>query len=75
MSTELTIIKSNYVNEYRYTLNREEQKLLLYVISQIREDEGIYKKGFKIDLPAGPTGSTRAAPGRGAPSTRPSCGR
>jgi hypothetical protein len=50
MSTELTIIKSNYVNEYRYTLSREEQKLLLYVISQIREDEGIYKRGFTIDL-------------------------
>jgi plasmid replication initiation protein len=50
MSTELIIIKSNYVNEYRYTLNREEQKLLLYVISQIRENEEIYKKGFTINL-------------------------
>lgn len=50
MTTELTVIKSNYVNEFRYTLNREEQKLLLFVISQIKEDEGVYKNGFEIKL-------------------------
>ena len=50
MTQELTVIKSNYVNEFRYTLKREEQKLLLYVISQIKEDEEVYKKGFEINL-------------------------
>jgi Initiator Replication protein len=48
MSTELTIIKSNIINEFRYTLNREEQKLMLYAISQLKEDEEIYKNGFTI---------------------------
>jgi plasmid replication initiation protein len=50
MSNDLIVIKSNLVNEFRYSLNREEQKLLLYVISQIREDEEVYKKGFDIYL-------------------------
>jgi plasmid replication initiation protein len=50
MQNDLIVIKSNLVNEFRYSLNREEQKLLLYVISQIREDEEVYKKGFDIYL-------------------------
>jgi Initiator Replication protein len=50
MSNDLIVIKSNTVNQFRYSLSREEQKLLLYVISQIREDEKIYKSGFEINI-------------------------
>jgi plasmid replication initiation protein len=50
MSNELVVIKSNFVNEFRYALTREEQKLLLFVISQINEDRELYENGFDVKI-------------------------
>ncbi len=48
MSKDLTVIKSNHLNEARYKLSKEEQKLLLYVVAMLKEDGENFIKGSKI---------------------------
>jgi plasmid replication initiation protein len=48
MSKDLIVIKSNLLNEARYKLSKEEQKLLLYVVAMLKEDGKNFLKGSKI---------------------------
>ena len=48
MSKDLIVIKSNLLNEARYKLSKEEQKLLLYVVAMLKEDGQNFLKGSKI---------------------------
>ena len=48
MSKDLTVIKSNHLNEARYKLSKEEQKLLLFVVAMLKEDGENFIKGSKI---------------------------